>query len=251
MSSGPPTAHEPTLADRVAALAQRHRLAEEATERLADLARCLSTGTAPTALDDLARICDDHLADSLVALDLSPVGSASHIADLGSGAGLPGLPLAVARPDARVTLVESNARRCEYLTATVRRLDLDNVSVVRSRAEQWRDGLEGCDLVVVRALAALPVVAEYAAPLLRVGGALVAWRGRRDRGEEARGAAAAVELGLRAHDPVAVSPYPAAVHRHLHMMVKVAPTAARFPRRPGIARKHPLGGPAARTDGRV
>jgi 16S rRNA (guanine527-N7)-methyltransferase len=85
------------------------------------------------------------------------------------------------------------------------------------------------------------VVAEYAAPLLRVGGRLVAWRGRRDPADEAAGARAALQLGLEAREPVAVRPYPAAEHRHLHVMVKTGETPAKFPRRPGVARKRPLG----------
>jgi 16S rRNA (guanine527-N7)-methyltransferase len=112
--------------------------------------------------------------------------------------------------------------------------------VVCERAEAWEGGREACDVVTARALAALPVVAEYAAPLLRVGGTLVAWKGRRDAAEAADGAAAAAALGLEVGEVVAVQPYPGARHRHLHLMRKVAPTPARFPRRPGVAAKRPL-----------
>ena len=84
------------------------------------------------------------------------------------------------------------------------------------------------------------VVAEYAAPLLRVGGTLVAWKGRVDPEELADGAVAAVALGLEVAEVVPVMPYPEARHRHLHVMHKVAPTPPRFPRRPGITVKRPL-----------
>jgi 16S rRNA (guanine527-N7)-methyltransferase len=94
--------------------------------------------------------------------------------------------------------------------------------------------------VTARALAALPVVVEYAAPLLRVGGSLVAWKGRRNAGEEASAAAAAAALGMEPVGVAAVSPYPAARHRHLHVLRKVGPTPAGFPRRPGVAAKRPL-----------
>ena len=197
---------------------------------------------AATTLREPRRVVDDHLADSLVALELDHVPwTNGTIADLGAGAGFPGLPLAVALPTARVVLVESNTRKCDFLRATVRRLGLDNVEVERARVEQWAAGSSACDVVVARALAALPVVAEYAAPLLRTGGALVAWRGRRDPVDETMGAIAAAELGLEPLDVVSVAPYPDARHRHLHVMVKVAPTPPRFPRRVGVARKHPLG----------
>jgi 16S rRNA (guanine527-N7)-methyltransferase len=229
----------PSIAD----LRVRFHLPDGADAHLDGLTQLLTVDAgAPTTLREPRRIIDDHLADSLVALELDHVPwSAGTIADLGAGAGFPGLPLAVALPAARVVLVESNTRKCEFLLSVVRRLGLDNVEVARARAEQWSAGLGACDVVVARALAALPVVVEYAAPLLRTGGALVAWRGRRDAAEETMGAIAAAELGLEPLDVVSVAPYPDAAHRHLHVMVKVSPTPTRFPRRPGVARKHPLG----------
>ena len=115
--------------------------------------------------------------------------------------------------------------------------------MVCARAEEWRAGSEAHDLVVARALAPQPVVLEYAAPLLRVGGRLVDWRGRRDGAEEERGARAAAELGLRPRRGASPSqPFAGAHSRHLHVFEKVGTTPPRFPRRPGMARKRPLGG---------
>jgi 16S rRNA (guanine527-N7)-methyltransferase len=227
----------------IAQMARRWPLPPAAPAQLTRLLTLVSTGpTAPTTVREPERVVDDHLADSLVALELSGVvWPDSTIADLGAGPGFPGLPLAIALPSSDISLVESNARKCQFLERATRECGLDNVTVVRERAELWRDGLGRCDLVVARALASLPVVAEYAAPLLRVGGRLVAWRGRRDPADEAAGARAALQLGLEAREPVAVRPYPAAEHRHLHVMVKTGETPAKFPRRPGVARKHPLG----------
>jgi 16S rRNA (guanine527-N7)-methyltransferase len=227
---------------RVVALAERFLLPPASTDQLEELLALIARDQgAPTTVREPLRILEDHLADSLIALELDHVEWDGRIADLGAGAGFPGLPLAIARPIARVSLVESNARKCQFLEQAVRRIGLENTEVVRTRAEQWRDGLEECDVVVARALAALPVVAEYAAPLLRIGGTLVAWRGQRDPLEETMGAAAAAELGLEPLDVITVKPYPDAMHRHLHAMVKVRPTPTKFPRRPGVARKHPLG----------
>jgi 16S rRNA (guanine527-N7)-methyltransferase len=226
----------------VTALAERFQLPPAAPEQLGELLALVARDQgAPTTVREPQRVLEDHLADSLVALELDHVPWDGRIADLGAGPGFPGLPLAIALPGSSVTLVESNARKCQFLEQAVRRIALPNAVVMRVRAEQWRDGLGACDVVVARALAALPVVAEYAAPLLRVGGALVAWRGQRDPIEETMGASAAAELGLEPLDAVAVKPYPEALHRHLHVMVKVTPTPPRFPRRPGVARKHPLG----------
>lgn len=223
-------------------LVRRYGLEAQAAEQLERLLRLLSTrADAPTTIRDPVRIRDDHLADSLVALELAPVRAAIKITDLGTGAGLPGLCLAIARPGARVWLLESNRHKCRFIAAAIELIGLDNATVVNERAESWTDGRERCDLVTARALAPLAVVAEYAAPLLAVGGTLVAWRGRRDPEDEAAGARAAAELGLRVEDPVRVAPYAGAVNRHLQRLVKVAPTPERFPRRPGMARKRPLG----------
>ena len=235
------------MADDAASIEQlvrRWSLPASASDQLTQLADLVSRDSlAPTTVQEPERVLDDHLADSLVALELGGVAwHEAEIADLGAGAGFPGLPLAIALPGSNVSLVESNARKCQFLNRAAELCRLDNVEVVRERAELWRAGLQRCDVVVARALASLPVVAEYAAPLLRVGGTLVAWRGRRDRADELAAAHACGQLGLQPRAVIAVSPYPAAEHRHLHVFDKVADTPARFPRRPGVARKHPLGG---------
>lgn len=205
-----------------------------------------SDSEAPTTVTERAGILRDHLADSLVALDLSEVRGARAIADLGAGAGFPGLPLAIALPAARVSCVESNGRKCAFISRAAEACGAANAMAVHARAEDWAAGLGACDLVTARALAPLAVVAEYAAPLLAMGGWLVAWRGRRDDADEAAGAKAAAELGLEPGPVIAVEPYPGALHRHLHVMRKVATTPERFPRRPGMARKRPLGGASDR-----
>jgi 16S rRNA (guanine527-N7)-methyltransferase len=196
---------------------------------------------APTTVRAPAEAIDAHLADSLVALEVDDVRAATRIADLGAGAGFPGLALAVALPAAEVVLVESVARKCAFIQAAADAAALTNVEVVADRAESWSAGIGTRDLVTARALAPLAVLAEYAAPLLRGGGVLVAWKGRRDAGEELDAAAAAEQIGLAVEEIRPVKPYAAAEHRHLHVLRKVAPTPERFPRRPGMARKRPLG----------
>ncbi|MGH2865449.1 MAG: 16S rRNA (guanine(527)-N(7))-methyltransferase RsmG [Solirubrobacteraceae bacterium] len=197
---------------------------------------------APSAVRTGERAMQTHVADSLVALELELVRGARRIADLGSGVGFPGLALAVALPQAEVSLVESQSRRCEFLGRVCAGAGVENAHVVRARAEEWHEGASRQDLVVARALAQQSVVLEYAAPLLGIGGALVDWRGRRDPTAEAAADRAAATLGMSREEVRRVVPFEGATDRHLHVFVKTTATPARFPRRPGIARKRPLGG---------
>lgn len=196
---------------------------------------------APTAIREQDRAAKVHVADSLVALELDAFATATRIADLGSGAGFPGLALAVALPGAQVSLVESQRRRCEFLERVCVAAHVENARVVCARAEEWREGASRNDVALARALAPQPVVLEYAAPLLVVGGTLVDWRGRRVREEEIAADRAASTLGLRRTEVRRVTPFDGARDRHLHVFVKVSETPPRFPRRAGIARKRPLG----------
>jgi 16S rRNA (guanine527-N7)-methyltransferase len=195
---------------------------------------------APTTVIDTHEAVNVHLADSLAALEIVAVGEARRIADIGSGAGFPGLALAVALPSAEVNLVESQRRKCEFLERVCLAAAVENARVVPARAEEWGDGSSHHDLVVARALAAQPVVLEYAAPLLKVGGALVDWRGKRMPEEEDLADRAAEALGLRRTEVRRVVPFAGARDHHLHVFVKVEETPARFPRRAGVARKRPL-----------
>ncbi|HZI91472.1 MAG TPA: 16S rRNA (guanine(527)-N(7))-methyltransferase RsmG [Thermoleophilaceae bacterium] len=197
----------------------------------------------PTTVREPAEAIDIHVADSLSGLQAEALPRARRVADIGAGAGFPGLVLAVALPDAQVDLVESGRRKTEVIARLAAAAGVENARAVPSRAEEWADaeGAEAYDAVTARALAPLPVLVEYAAPLLRRRGSLVAWKGARDEAEERAGRAAAAELGLEAADPVRVEPFPAARDRHLHVFRKIGPTPAGFPRRAGMARKRPLG----------
>ena len=216
-------------------------VAPDAGDRLAALLGLVAAEpVAITTVRDPAQGVDTHVADSLVALDLPAVRSARRAADLGSGGGFPGLALAIALPATHMALVESVGRKCGFLATAVSELGLANVEVVNARAEAWPAGVGVHDLVVARALAPLPVLLEYAAPLLEPAGVLVAWKGRRGPAEEADGAAAADALGMGAPEAISVDPFPRARDRHLYLSSKVSPTPNRYPRRPGMARKRPI-----------
>lgn len=231
---------------RLAELAGRHALSATAPAALRRLLQALAE--APVSLSSVtgpAAAVDVHVADSLVSLDLPELRAAKRIADLGSGGGFPGLALAIALPDAQVALVESVGKKCAFLRETAASLGLANVAVVERRAEAWPEGLGRHDVVTARAVAPLAVLTEYAAPLLRVGGLLVAWKGRPEEAEETAGARAAAALGLEPRPALTTAPYPDAGERQLNLYLKVGSTPNGYPRRPGMARKRPLGGSTA------
>ncbi len=228
--------------------------------RAAQMGVALDRGAAATLVELLGRIADEpqnltaitgieegvdrHLADSIAGLALPQVATAAACVDIGSGVGFPGLALAIARPEMAVTLVESEGRKADWLRRAS--VAIPNVRVVSDRSEHLAiTERETFPLATMRALGPLPVALELAAPLVAVGGAVVAWRGDdADPDLEAAGARAAGELGLAPHDAVASTPFPGA-RRRLQVFTKVAPTPARFPRRAGRAAKRPLGGARA------
>ena len=205
----------------------------------AGLVAALADQSAPTSVHEPVVVQDVHIADSLAGLEVDAVREAGRIADLGSGAGLPGLVLAIARPEAEVVLAESVGKKCAWLERTVEALGLENVRIACARAEELQEE-DPFDVVTARALAALPVLCEYAAPLLREGGSLVAWKGAVSAEEEADGLHAAEVLGLERAEVRAVEPYPGSERRTLHVFRKIQPTPEMYPRRAGMAAKRPL-----------
>ena len=225
-------------------LAERYGLSAKSTLALERLLAALEAEPdAPTserAREDALRT---HVADSLSGLEVEALREATRAADLGAGAGFPGLVLAGALPEARVDLIESSARKGAAAARLAAAAGITNATTVAARAEEWGAGPPGAgsyDAVTARALGPLAVLAEYAAPLLRLGGVLVAWKGERSEAEERAGASAASRLGMEPEAIVAVTPFAGAHSRHLHVLRKVAPTPPSYPRRPGMARKRPL-----------
>ena len=213
--------------------------AEDFVARLLDANRLLNL-TRVVEPADVARL---HLLDSLAALPIIDAMTARRACDLGSGAGVPGMVLALARPEVEWTLVDSVRKKAAAMQSFAEALELSNVSVLAERAEimgrnpRFR---ESFDLVTARACAALPVLVEYALPLVRVGGSVVAWKGRISDDELEGGGAAATELG--GGEPVVLPTAFEALGGHRFVVVpKVRPTADRFPRRPGEASRRPLG----------
>ncbi|HEX4837199.1 MAG TPA: 16S rRNA (guanine(527)-N(7))-methyltransferase RsmG [Solirubrobacteraceae bacterium] len=222
-------------------LAERYGLPGRQLDQLARIVGTLALDElAPTTVREPARAVDVHIADSLVALELEAVRVADRIADIGAGAGFPGLPLAVALPGSKVELVDSQARKCAFIERVTAAAGIENAEAVCARVEEWPEGIGAHDLVLARAVGAQPIVLEYAAPLLRLGGALVDWRGRREPEEERVAAEVAALLGLERESIRRVEPFEGVRDHNLHVYVKVGETPDRFPRRVGMARKKPL-----------
>ena len=159
-----------------------------------------------TAIRDPDAMVAHHILDSLSVV---PHLDGKRIADIGSGAGLPGIPVAVARPDCRVTLVESNGKKAAFLLQAVAELGLENVTVVAARAEDFRPA-EGFDCVLARAFADLGDFTRATRHLLATGGALFAMKGAYPRAELQR-----LPAGMRAVETVKLAVPQLDAERHL------------------------------------
>jgi 16S rRNA (guanine527-N7)-methyltransferase len=184
-----------------------------------------------------------HVDDSLTGLEVTELGAASRIADVGAGAGFPGLVLAVALPAAQVDLIESVGRKCEFMRRAIAAAGISNATVLNTRSEELAagGGRDAYEAVTARAVGRLSTLAELASPLLRPDGVLVAWKGKRDADEERQLADAADSLAMRPEQILDVGDRAGSRHRHLHVIRKSGPTPANLPRRPGIAKKRPKG----------
>lgn len=184
-----------------------------------------------------------HLLDSIAAIPLIDRLNAARALDLGSGGGVPGIPLAIARPAVAWTLVDSVGKKVEAMRGFVRDIGLRNVELLADRAELLGSDpatRERFDLVTARACAALPVLAEYALPLLRTGGTLLAWKGAVSD-EELRAGTVAAEMLGGSTPLLAPTGIAALGDRGFVLIEKRATTPARYPRRPGEPARRPLG----------
>jgi 16S rRNA (guanine527-N7)-methyltransferase len=195
-----------------------------------------------TSITDEEGMRVKHFLDSLTVLKALPAG-ALRVADVGTGAGFPGLPLKIARPELRLTLIEATGKKVTFLEAVVVALKLRDVTVVKARAEEvGQDPLhrEQYDWVLARAVAELPVLLEYTLPLARVGGGVVAQKGENAAAEAEAARGAARSLGGRLRSLVPIHLPGLAELRYLVVYDKVAATPKPYPRRPGVPSKAPI-----------
>lgn len=233
MSSGPPGPDE---------------LSPEARATLETIVEAVATDPrAPSSVRDRDAAWTVHIADSLAGLEIADLREAGAIADVGAGAGFPGMPLAVALPRAHVDLIESTTRKCEFMRRAIAEAGVTNARVVCKRSEEWASsappagGRDAYQAVTARAVGRLATLAELAAPLLVDGGVLVVWKGRRDPAEEAELERVAGRLAVEPEDVRWVGPYAGSRNRHLHVLRKRGATPRELPRRAGMAKKRPLG----------
>ena len=190
-----------------------------------------------------ARLRERHIDDALGLATIRTPRAGEQWVDLGSGAGLPGLPLAVAFSETAFTLVDAQRRRLDWVMATAKRLHLANVSVVHARLEDYgrQSGRERFDVATARALGSLPVVAELGIPLLKVGGVLLIPRGRPSAEELDQLDRACTVLGSEIREVIPNPSSPIDQVGFVVIMAKIAATPPRFPRRSGVPARSPLG----------
>jgi len=196
-----------------------------------------------TAIKEPEEAAAKHFVDSLALLRWVSLGEGDRLLDLGSGAGFPGVPLAVAAPGCRVFLLEAVRKKCFFLEQVVKRLGLKNTTVVCGRAEEYGRldrYREQFGWVVARGVAVLRELAEYALPFVAVGGCFVAYKGPRAAAEIEAARGALELLGGRVEEMVTYSLPKGGEKRVLVFIRKERATPAQFPRRAGVARKRPL-----------
>jgi 16S rRNA (guanine527-N7)-methyltransferase len=200
-----------------------------------------------TAITDRQGVLVRHFLDSLSclkALPASQLAAGARVIDVGSGAGFPGLPLKIVCPEMRLTLLEATRKKVSFLEHIVGVLGLNDVAVVHGRAEELGHDpahREAYDWAVARAVADMPTLAEYLLPLVRVGGGVLAQKGKDAPAEVQQAEKAIMSLGGRVRQLVTVELRGLAETRYLVMVDKVAATPKGYPRRPGVPKKRPLG----------
>jgi 16S rRNA (guanine527-N7)-methyltransferase len=218
-------------------------LSAEGRERLANVLELLATERASVSSVVDERAWRVHVEDSLAGLEVGDLRTASRIADVGAGAGFPGLAAAAALPGAQIDLIESVGRKCEFMERAIETAGIPNATVVNARSEDLAkgEGREAYDAVTARAVGRLSTLAELASPLLKPNGVLVAWKGKRDPDEEQQLARASASLAMTPEEIIDVGNRSGSKHRHLHVIRKTGPTPSNLPRNPGIAKKRPKG----------
>jgi len=215
----------------------------EMLQRYADLLSEWNQKVNLTAITNPEEIRRKHFLDSLSCMLVTKGTPPHRMIDIGTGAGFPGLPLKILHPEMHLTLVESVAKKTNFLSLVVQELGLKPVEIITDRAEivgQDPAHRERYDWAVARAVAGLPVLVEYLLPLARVGGFVLAQKGDTALEEIKAAQSAIAALGGKAREPVPVALPGIPEKRYLVVIEKIRPTPTQYPRRVGIPSKRPL-----------
>ena len=224
------------------------RLDDGRRERLMEYARLLSSYGRANVIGtrDVDGALLDHVLDSLSCFLHGPLNRGRHLADVGSGGGLPGIPIKIVKPELATIFVESTGKKAEFLRYAIGGLSLDGAEVANVRVEdlgRTRAHRGAYDVVTSRAVARLSVVAEYCVPLLEIGGHAIAMKGWLKAEELEEGERAVDKLGAKV---VGITKVPILSEvgdkeRNLVILEKMQETPAQYPRRAGVAVRRPLG----------
>jgi len=197
-----------------------------------------------TAIVDPQEIAVKHFIDSLTILNFHDISSGAKVVDVGTGAGFPGIPLKIARPDISLVLLDSLRKRTQFLQAAVEQLSLEAVTVIHGRAEEIGHDEKYravFDIAVSRAVAPLATLSEYCIPFVRLGGYFIAMKGPDISGELADAQKAINMLGGKNHGARTFSLPVSGDARSLVFIEHISSTPAKYPRKPGTPEKKPLG----------
>ncbi len=227
------------------ALKTRFSLTDAQCDQLAryhDLLLDWNTRMNLTAITDTPAVVEKHFLDSLLLLEDVELQPRDTLLDVGTGAGFPGLVLAIARPDIQVDLLDSLAKRIRFLEEVVGQLGLDNVACFHDRAELFakdKSRRDAYDWVCARAVARLPLLSEYCLPFVKVGGFFIACKGP-DGEKEVHEAEKALKTLVSRFEKTFYHHLPSGESRHILLIKKLQPTPKKFPRQAGMAAKKPI-----------
>lgn len=199
-----------------------------------------------TAITEEEDVYSKHFLDSLSIVALIEPRSFENLSliDIGTGAGFPGLPIAIAFPKTEITLVDSLQKRIRFLEETIQLLGLQNVKVYHDRAEDFariESQRESYDIAVSRAVARMNVLSEYCVPFVKKGGYFIAYKAERLKGEMDEGKKALEILGGRISQVISFQLPGTDYNRTLVQVVKEKHTSGKYPRKAGTPAKEPLG----------
>ncbi len=195
-----------------------------------------------TAITDDEGVMKKHFIDSIKVFNFEGLRDAQSVIDIGTGAGLPGIPMKIVRPNMKVVLLDSLMKRVNFLNEVIAKLGLDDIKAIHGRAEDYgkAEYRECFDVAVSRAVANMTLLTELCMPFVKVGGYFVAMKGPGADAEIADAKAAIAMLGGKLEQVIEVEIEESDLKHNLVIVKKVKPTPQQFPRKPGVAAKKPL-----------